>query len=153
MAGSRRDMPRFNRDRTGWSAVSPMARRIGAWLLGVAAAVLFLCTVPGWLLDVDLGQFWSSETAFLKRQRDLGYRVYGRIEGPMRWPAIAYGRVDGGDLGSIEFTAPSGQKHIYPNFTDVRFKAVTFQPLGKRLLDRERPKPFVIVLGRKESAE
>jgi len=146
-------MPPIDRQRMGGNVASPRARRIGGWLLGVAATVVFLCTVPGWLLDVDLAQFWSSETAYLKRQRELGYRVYGRIEGPMRWPAIAYGRVDGKELGRIEFAAPSGQEHIYPNFPDIQFKAVTFQPSGRRLLDRERPRPFVMVLGRRQAPE
>ena len=119
----------------------------GRRIVGATALVLawaFVAMYAGrCFADFDLWQPWWSEASFLKKQEARGYRVYGRIEGPPRWPAIAYQRVDGAAVGSVSFHAPSGQHHRYQNFPDVEFKAVTFLPSGRNA------KSFVMVLGRK----
>jgi len=96
--------------------------------------------------DMDVGQPWWTEARFMAKQRALGYRLYGRIEGPPGWPAVAIGRVDAKDVGGITFTGPSGVPHTYRNFPGIRFKAVTMLPAGSR---KGR---FVVVLGKPEPA-
>jgi hypothetical protein len=118
----------------------------GRRLLGSTLAVLVALVAVLYGLrfhaDVDLYQSAWTEADYLHKQKQLGYNVYGRIEGPPRWPARAIARVDSGKLGGIEFAAPSGQKHVYNNFPgDVQFKAVTFAP-------EKGNRRFVVVLGR-----
>src|SRR5262245_36181224 len=121
---------------------SDLSRRqlIGGTVGGLAAVIATLYAVRSHI-DIDLYQPGWRQQDYMNKQIDLGYRLYGQIEGPPRWPARAVRRVDGGTPGRIEFAAPSGQSHVYDNFPGVQFKAVTFAPeLGGR--------NFVLVLGR-----
>lgn len=122
-------------------------RRV-AGVVGMILAWGFVAMYAGRCFgDFDLGQPWWSEASFRQKQEARGYRIYGRIEGPLRWPAITYRRVDADAPGGIAFHAPSGQQHIYDKFPeDVQFKAVTLWPSGRNA------KPFVVVLGRKLDA-
>jgi hypothetical protein len=118
-------------------------RRIAGWGALVLAWAFVAMYAGRCFLDFDVMQPWWSEASFIRKQAERGYRVYGRIEGPPRWPAIATRRVDGAAAGGVSFHAPSGQHHVYQNFPDVEFKAVTFLPSGRNASS------FVMVLGRK----
>jgi hypothetical protein len=118
----------------------------GRRIVGATALVLawaFVAMYAGrCFADFDLWQPWWSAASFEKKQAARGYRIYGRIEGPPHWPAITYRRIDGADVGGVSFHAPSGQHHVYQNFPDVEFKAVTLRPLSGT------GAAFVVVLGR-----
>jgi hypothetical protein len=132
-----------NIERGGFGRGARSRRLIGSTLAVLVAMGAMLYGLR-YHVDVDLHQpAWSEAADYLKKQQRLGYHLYGRIEGPPRWPARAIARVDAPSGGGISFHAPSGQHHIYSKFPDtVSFKAVTFAP-------EKGERPFVLVLGRK----